>query len=67
MTILRDDFEVRNGFGAIFLTTPDRDIAVAYVKAKSSTFPGLVIDQVTVTEVRRRAYRPRLALVSEAA
>lgn len=61
---IRDDFEVRNHVGAVLLTTPNRDQAIAFLRDKMSTFPGLVVDRVTVTQQRRRAYRPRPQLVA---
>lgn len=62
--IIRDDYEVRSAAGAIMMTTPNRDQAIEFFKAKSKTFPGLTVDHVQITETRRRAYRPRPQLVA---
>jgi hypothetical protein len=64
VTVIREDYEVLNAQRTVFFTSPDRDLAVAFVKSKSKQFPGLFVEAVTVTEVRRPAYRPRPRLVA---
>jgi len=53
MTITRDDFVVRNILGFAIRTFNDVEMAKAWVRRHTAIHPGLVVEQVTVTETRR--------------
>jgi len=55
----RTDYQAVTQAGVTIRTFGDRDIAVKWAKDHGVQHPGLTIDEVTVTELRRRVYRPR--------
>ena len=59
MTPAKLDYEVRSGAGALMLTSPDRERAVAFAKARTGEFPGIHVDVVERFETRRTTWRPR--------
>jgi hypothetical protein len=60
----REDYQAMTRDGEIIRTFSDRDLGVAWVKANQRGWPQCYLDVVTITEARRRAYRPRPFLVS---
>ena len=62
----RVDFEAVTATGATVFTSSEEDIARSYVAARKHEFPGLIVERVTRTEVRERAYTSRLTLVRSA-
>jgi hypothetical protein len=57
-------FEAVTKIGIVVRTFSDLELARAFVKARRSYLPDLVIEEVTRTETRRAVYRPRLARVA---
>lgn len=53
------DFEVISAAGALMFTSPDVDLARAYIREKVSTFPGLKLEAVERIEKRRRVWTDR--------
>lgn len=65
MTTTRE-FEAVTAAGRTVFTSPDEALARAWVAARKHEFPGLVVERVTVTITRERAYTPRLSVVRAA-
>jgi hypothetical protein len=55
----RTDYEAVNARGLTLATFGDADLARAWVRDNASTHPGLRVEEVIVTTVRRRLYQPR--------
>ncbi len=62
----RTEYEAVTAAGRTVFTSPDEDIARAWVAARKREFPGLVVERVTTTVTRERAYTPRLSVVRAA-
>lgn len=60
------DYEAITAAGRTVFTSSDEDIARSWVAARKHEFPGLVLERVSTTVVRERAYTPRLTLVRSA-
>lgn len=60
------EFEAVTAAGRTVFTSPDEDIAKAWVAARKREFPGLIVERVTTTVTRSRAYTPRLSVVRAA-
>jgi hypothetical protein len=60
------DYEVVSPAGRVVYTSPDLVLARKWVSERRDTLPGLIVEEVVTTVVRRTAYRPRLRLVGVA-
>ena len=54
----RTDYQAVNAVGTVLRTFGALKDAQAWAKANAETFPGVQIDEVTVTTTSRRVYRP---------
>lgn len=61
VTVIRDDFEVCTAKGAPIKRFDNQLRAAWFAKANETTFPGITVIRVTITqeEERKVAYRPR--------
>lgn len=57
---LRIDFVVINGIGTAVFTADHRDIAIAWAKANADALGELTVEEVELTETRRRVWRPKV-------
>lgn len=62
----RIEYEAVTYAGRTVFTSPDERLARAWVAARKHEFPGLVVERVTTTITRERAYTPRLSVVRAA-
>lgn len=53
------DYEAVNARGVTLATFGDADLARAWVRENCATHPGVRVEEVIVTTVRRRLYQPR--------
>jgi hypothetical protein len=61
--VTRIEYEAVTAAGRTVFTSPDEALARSWVAARKHEFPGLVVERVTSTVTRERAYTPRLTLV----
>ena len=54
----RTDYQAVNTVGTVIRTFDDAGAARKWAAANARTYPGVQIDEVTVTTTRRRLYRP---------
>lgn len=54
----RTDYQAVNAVGTVLRTFGDAGAARKWASANAVTYPGVQIDEVTVTTSRRRVYRP---------
>lgn len=55
----RIDYEVVTAAGTTVFTSSDEDLARAFLRDRMRDVPGLIVEEVVRSEIRRRVYRPR--------
>lgn len=57
MSVVRTDWRAVNRLGVTVRTFDDRSAACAWVSENASRFGGLAVEEVTLSERRRRVFR----------
>ena len=52
------DYSVVNARGTVLFTSPDEDLAKAWLRDRAAQWPGAQVDEICRWETRRRVYRP---------
>lgn len=52
------DFEVRNRIGTLLYTSPDGELAKAWLRERAAQWPGAQVNEVTSWKTERRVFKP---------